>query len=145
MLPNGNPNMEPGLDSHLKKLLAPLIDILPGEIPFKESAYIAIQKQLVFGLPTLEIVASQLNIGARTLQRRLKDEGITFQQLIDDARKYLAEYYLRSSTLLLSDIGLLLGFADHPTMTKAFRKWYGVSPREFRNRLVEHDSQPASY
>lgn len=141
-LPNGNPNIEPGLDSDLEKLLAPLIDILPGEMPFRESAYIAIQQQLIHGLPTLKKVAFQLKIGTRTLQRRLNDEGVSFQQLVDDARKYLAEYYLRDSPLLLSDIGLLLGFADHPTMTKAFRKWHGISPREFRNRIRNHNPAP---
>jgi len=142
-LPNCNPNLEPGLDSHLEILLAPLIDIFPGEMPFREAAYIAIQRLMINGLPTLETVSDQLGIGARTLQRRLRDEGITFQQLIDDARKYLAEYYLKMSSLPLSDIGLLLGFADLPTMSKAFKRWYGVSPGEFRKHLRQKGSQPA--
>lgn len=139
-LPNYRQTIEPGMDTLLRTILKEAFDRLPTDSSFKEAAFIAIQQQMIHTLPTLENIAPRLNTSTRTLQRRLKAHGLTFKQLLDEARKYLAEYYLRQSSLNITEIGLLLGFADHPTLTKAFRRWFGMSPREFRRIIADTPS-----
>ncbi|MDH4246684.1 MAG: AraC family transcriptional regulator [Deltaproteobacteria bacterium] len=140
-LPNCRKSIEPGLDSYILQLLKPLIEQRPQE-PFRESACIAIQQELIHGLPTLDKISGRLGMTRRTLQRRLQERQLTFTGLIDESRRCLAEYYLRYSPLNIADIGLLLGFADHAALTKAFRKWHGMSPREFRKKYSAESAPP---
>jgi AraC-like DNA-binding protein len=82
--------------------------------------------------PTLEIVASKLAMSARTLQRTLKDEGTTFQRELDGLRQRIAESRLRDGNASLVEIAHELGFADQSTFHKAFVRWTGRTPGEFR-------------
>jgi AraC-like DNA-binding protein len=76
-------------------------------------------------------VARALHQSASTLQRRLRDEGTTYQRLLDATRKDLALEYLREGRHSLADITFLLGFADQSNFTRAFRRWTGKTPRQF--------------
>ena len=133
-LPNVRGDLTPALDSMLLTYLKSVIEKLSQEDPNKEAAYMAIQQQLMHGLPTVKNIAHRLGTSSRSLQRRLKDQGLTFKQLVTEARRYLAEYYLAQSRFNIAEIGLLLGFADHATMTKAFRKWHAMTPLEYRRK-----------
>jgi len=84
--------------------------------------------------PTLEDVAKELGLGARTLQRRLTDAGLTFQQLVEGARRELAYHYLKQPSVELSEAAFLLGFEDANSFFRAFHAWEGTSPREWRTR-----------
>jgi AraC-like DNA-binding protein len=93
-------------------------------------------KQLLAGRrPTLQDVAQELGLGIRTLQRRLIDEGITFQQVIKDTRRELACHYLKQSTMGLNEAAFLLGFEDVNSFFRAFQAWEGTSPGEWRTRI----------
>lgn len=85
-------------------------------------------------LPTLEEVAANLNQSPRSLQRRLHDEGHTFQSITEALRQELAQSYLKQANLSLADIAALLGYADNSSFSRSFKRWTGVSPRAYRKR-----------
>ena len=78
-----------------------------------------------------DAVARSLNQSASTLQRRLRDEGATYQELLDATRHEVALEYLRHGGHSLVDIAFLLGFTDQSNFTRAFRRWTGKTPREY--------------
>ena len=94
-----------------------------------------IYRLLAEGEPNLEQVASRLQMAERTLQGRLRKQGQGFQEVLDGLRRTLAELYLRDQKLSLTDIGLLLGFAEQSSFTRAFRRWFAESPAQYRQRL----------
>ncbi len=81
---------------------------------------------------TLEGAAAALGMSGRTLQRRLKDEGLGFQEVLDGVRRELAQVYLRDTSLSLLDVSLLLGYAEQSSFTRAFREWFGSAPSIWR-------------
>ncbi|MDP3846140.1 MAG: AraC family transcriptional regulator [Pseudomonas sp.] len=87
------------------------------------------------GEPKRESVAQALCLSQRTLQRRLQEEGSSFQQLLDDTRRELVEQYLAQPNLTLLETAYLLGFADPSNFFRAFRRWFGCTPGEYRAQL----------
>jgi AraC-like DNA-binding protein len=88
------------------------------------------------GEPKREVVAQTMHLSQRTLQRRLQEEGTTFQTLLDDTRRELAEQYLAQPQMTLLEIAYLLGFADPSNFFRAFRRWFDETPGEYRARLT---------
>jgi AraC-like DNA-binding protein len=89
------------------------------------------------GEPKRDAVAQTLHLSQRTLQRRLQEEGTSFQTLLDDTRRELAEQYLAQPTMTLLEIAYLLGFADPSNFFRAFRRWFDTTPGEYRARLTQ--------
>lgn len=83
-------------------------------------------------LPTLEEVGHLLSVPPQTLRRRLREEGQGFQGLKDDLRRDAAIEYLAKPELTLMDIAVQLGFSEASTFHRAFKKWTGVAPGEYR-------------
>jgi AraC-like DNA-binding protein len=83
-------------------------------------------------LPGLEAVAGRLHMAPATLHRRLQSEGTTFQKLKDNCRRNAAFELLRDETLTGAQIATMVGFSDASTFLRAFRKWTGRTPAEFR-------------
>jgi AraC-like DNA-binding protein len=75
-----------------------------------------------------------LGMHARTLQRRLAEEGTSFRDVIDGVRKDLAEGYVADRALTLDEVALLLGFSDKSAFHRAFVRWTGETPAAFRAR-----------
>ena len=88
--------------------------------------------QLHDTLPRKETIANQLNMTARTLQRRLSDESTSFQALLNELRQELAEYYLLRTQLSVDEIGARLGFAEPRSFHRSFKQWTGRTPGQFR-------------
>nr|WP_247716489.1 AraC family transcriptional regulator [Sinomicrobium weinanense] len=78
-----------------------------------------------------ESVATNFNISVRTLQRRLKDEGASYIQIVEEVRKTLAIQYLRSDIASVKEISNILGYAEVSGFVRAFKKWTGRSPSLF--------------
>lgn len=97
-------------------------------------------RALVSSLPTggltIEQVASRLALTPRTLQRRLAATGDTVSGLREEARLTTAEHYLADRRLTLGEISFLLGFNEPSTFHKAFRRWKGVPPGEWRQKTL---------
>jgi len=89
----------------------------------------------------LEKIACELNLGLRTLQRKLKAEGKNFNELLDECRHHLAAELLAEQRVPLSEISYMLGFSDQSAFTRAFRRWANTSPKHYRdqrsNELVQ--------
>ena len=83
--------------------------------------------------PRLEDVAFEMRLSTRTLQRRLLAEGHSFHRLVEEARREMAQHYLLESSLELNETAYLLGFEDPNSFIRAFHRWEGTSPGEWRN------------
>jgi AraC-like DNA-binding protein len=86
-------------------------------------------------LPEFEGLAAEMNMTPATLRRRLHDEGTSYQSIKDQLRRDLAISYLSHSDRSAMDIGLELGFSERSAFHRAFKKWTGASPGEFRRRM----------
>lgn len=85
--------------------------------------------------PTLEEVASGLRISSRSLQRSLRDRHVTFKQLVDETRHRLSLSYLRDPDISLTEVALLLGYSEPSAFNHAFKRWTGLTPRQYRQHL----------
>ena len=105
---------------------------LEGVVP--DSASARVRSLLMKAMPSGEFdqdgIARALNQSTSTLQRRLRDEGTSYQQLLDATRRDLALEYLRDGRHSLADIAFLLGFTDQSNFTRAFRRWTGKTPTQ---------------
>ena len=86
-------------------------------------------------VPDFERLAEQLNMTPATMRRRLHEEGESYQTIKDQLRRDLAISYLSHSSRSVMDIALELGFSERSAFHRAFRKWTGASPGEFRRTL----------
>jgi AraC-like DNA-binding protein len=101
---------------------------------FVERVRIAVQQKLTGRRPTIEDIADALHVSSRTLQRRLQDEGSSFQGVLEEARHQLARHYLNNSVLELNEAAYLLGYEDANSFVRAFRTWEGVPPARWREQ-----------
>ena len=93
-----------------------------------------IPKRLLAGQrPRLEDVGHELRVSSRKLQRRLLEDGITFHNLVEEARREMARHYLLQPSLELNETAYLLGYEDPNSFIRAFHKWEGTSPGEWRS------------
>lgn len=104
-----------GLSARVRQALGELADSLP-ESP-----------------PTLATLAARLRLSERSLQRHLRDEGTTFDALLEGFRKDLALSYLRDPHIAISEVAYLLGYSEPSAFHRAFRRWTGVTPGELRS------------
>ena len=88
-------------------------------------------------VPDFEGLAEDLNMTPATLRRRLREEGVSYQSIKDELRRDLAIDYLSHSGRTVMDIALELGFSERSAFHRAFRKWTGASPGEFRRTLQD--------
>ena len=93
-----------------------------------------LKRSLAGKRPTLQHIARELGMSARTLQRRLTDAEITFQKMVEDTRRELAHHYLKQSTVELTEAAFLLGYEDANSFFRAFHLWEGTTPGEWRMR-----------
>ncbi|GIU24508.1 AraC family transcriptional regulator [Shewanella sp. MBTL60-007] len=88
-----------------------------------------IRQQLAISKINRELIASQLHLSGRSLQRQLLKQGTSYQGLVDSVRHDMADYWLSCSELSLSEIALELGFSDVRVFFRAYKKWSGHTPR----------------
>ncbi len=84
---------------------------------------------------SIEKVAKEMAVSVRTLQKRLEEEGVVFSELLKDIREKLAKKYLREN-YTVEQITYLLGFSEPSVFRKAFKKWSGVTPKEYRESAL---------
>ncbi|KPK71101.1 MAG: hypothetical protein AMJ84_06690 [Acidithiobacillales bacterium SM23_46] len=94
-------------------------------------------EMLPSGRVTAKAMADALHLSVRSLQRKLGEQQTSFAQLLEDTRRELARQYVGTSRLSVGEITYLLGFADPANFTRAFRRWTGQSPSEFRTNHRE--------
>lgn len=92
-------------------------------------------EQLPHGEPSQEKTAQALHMSMRNLQRKLSAEGTSYKQILNQTRRDLATTYIGDSSYSISEITYLLGFSDTSSFTRAFKRWTGQSPSEYRSRV----------
>ena len=99
-----------------------------------DRARIAIRSALHGGVPGVAEVARRLQTSERTLQRRLAEQGTSFQRLVDEVRADMARRYLRHTAVELVEVSYLLGFTHPNSFFRAFKRWTGRTPESYRRR-----------
>lgn len=98
-----------------------------------------VRSELIERLPTGQVseegIASSINVSQRSLQRRLKEQGMSFTQLLENTRKELGLQYVRDPQHSFNEIAYLLGFAEPGNFSRAFKRWHGKSPSQYRQEL----------
>lgn len=129
-------------DAQVRLMLDAYADRLLGEIQQGNSVLDRARLELSRQLPEvgadLQQIAARLALSPRTLQRRLREAGLSFNQLVDETRQQLVLNYLRDPALELAEIAFLVGFSEPGSLARAFRRWTGQSPGEYRRSLKEH-------
>lgn len=130
------PHRDASASAHLRQQCQLLLSKLG-----KQSQLIEAVRQLLLArpgyFPDIQQVAERLATSVRSLQRKLKDEGTSFQGVLDEVRCQIAKEYLSDTRLPLHEIGVLLGFNEPANFTHAFKRWAGVTPNEYRRSHSE--------
>lgn len=126
LLPLSLPGLRVEHDTDNPANLAPM----PGS--FSEQLRDAIIPYFGTEKPNKKLASEIAGVSPRTLQRRLAQQGTSYSRVLDQARLLKAAAMLKETGLKLLDISLILGYANAPGFTRAFRRWTGVSPRAYR-------------
>ena len=89
-------------------------------------------ERLPDGTPSQGNIAELLHVSMRSLQRRLNNENTNFKELLEGTRHELALQYIREPHRTIGEITYLLGFSEPSNFSRAFRRWTGMSPAEYR-------------
>ncbi|SHN44906.1 AraC family transcriptional regulator [Chitinophaga sp. CF418] len=106
------------------------INVTGGALGDKIRHYLLTNAYL--GIPSLNEIAANFNVSARTLQRKLKEEGISYQDVADEVRKSLAIHYLEEGGYPVKEISYMLGYNELSAFTRAFKRWTGRTPVSFQ-------------
>lgn len=125
---------DPELCAVLDRHAAELVARLPREDTLRKRVENLIRNELRGGNAALDHIAKKLGLSARTLQRKLQTLGTSHQELLDEMRKELAIRYLHEPEMAVCEVAYLLGFSESSAFHRAFKRWTGTTPTEFRRR-----------
>jgi AraC-like DNA-binding protein len=121
----------------LQSLLLKKIQALPeqatGTQSLKARIYNYLLSNAYLGIISLEQMAANFNISPRSLQRKLKEEGVKYQDIADDVRKSLAMHYMASGNYPLKEVSYMLGYNELSAFTRAFKRWTGDTPGSYQH------------
>ena len=137
-LPHRNPHLYEVATSFIETQFPSRVEMLSRQVRT------IILRNLGEGGCTNESVASALGLHVRTLQRRLMDEGTTFEKLRDDIRRDVSLQYLAQLSLPLIRIAGMLGYSEQSVFTRSCYRWFGSSPQRLRQHLVRGADLAAS-
>jgi AraC-like DNA-binding protein len=128
----GDPALFSVLETHARMLLqqVPNPDDIVGRVRT------GIEAELRGGDPSLESIARQLAMSPRTLQRRLREHGVLFNDVLDELRFRAAKTYLAQRDVAGTEVAYLLGFAEQSSLNRAFKRWSGQTPTEYRRQAT---------
>ena len=119
----------------------PLFNMLStqfSELSYQQRCEIVIDTMIGMIPPTRSNVADSMNLSVSTLQRRLDEEGTSFQEILDETRKRLAKMYLTEKKLSTTDVAYLLGYQSHSQFFKVFKSWFGITPKVYQSNLIDN-------
>lgn len=126
----------PAADERLYPILKRYLDRALLEMPREDGLLAAVRRavgELIRdGEPNLAQVARKSAMSRRTLQRRLREQGIDFKRLVDDTRRRFSLSYLRDRKHTLTEVACLVGYSEVSAFNRAFRRWTGATPSEYR-------------
>lgn len=132
------PDADQGLSRYLEDYARGVMDALPVHGSLVSQIWRILMVRLPAGDPGIETVAATLGLNARTVQRRLKDEGTTYSDLRDVFRHTTARKLLANPRIPIKEIAFLLGYQDLGAFYRAFRRWEDCSPMDYRIARTAH-------
>jgi AraC-like DNA-binding protein len=126
---------DPVLCQVLEQQASSLATRLGADDEFVRQVRRMLTARLTSGEAEIGLVARDLAVTPRTLQRRLSAEGWSFRALVEDTRRRAAAHYLSNRSLSIAEVSYLVGFSEVAAFHRAFRRWHGRTPREFRDSL----------
>jgi AraC-like DNA-binding protein len=138
----------PAADERLYPVLKRYLDRALKEMPRESSLLVSVRRvvgeSLRDGDPKLGNVAARLGVSARTLQRQLRAQRTDFKGLVDDTRRRFAKTYLGDGKNTLTEIAFLLGYSEVSAFNRAFKRWTGSTPANYRRRAMAGRRRVAS-
>ncbi|WP_415753960.1 AraC family transcriptional regulator [Pseudomonas leptonychotis] len=129
-LDDGNAELAEHNETVLKRTLEHL-----QTTPWRRKVRACLEAQLPTGEPSAERIAQTLHLSLRSLQRHLADEGCNYENLLAEIRHNLALQHMRDPHCSISEVAYLLGFADTSSFSRAFKRWTGQTPSQYREGL----------
>lgn len=123
------PNDNDALSSFLGGLAKAFVTAIERQSPFRREVEQRIEVYLETGNVGIDRVAADMGLSRQTLYRRLKEESVTFEDLLDRLRHRLALRYLQEDRLSVKATSYRLGFSDPAAFSRAFKRWTGIPPR----------------
>jgi AraC-like DNA-binding protein len=123
---------DPGLFKLVRAHAELLLERLPRDATMRAQARRAVVGAIAQGEPEVAAVARTLATSDRSLQRRLQEEGTSFREVVDDARRELAVGYLGDRRMTVAEVAYLLGYSEASAFVRAFKRWTGKTPGEMR-------------
>ncbi|WP_238547607.1 AraC family transcriptional regulator [Meridianimarinicoccus roseus] len=132
-LPNclGDAAVSDFLTGHLERE----IGSLQADVSVRAALLRRITPALSDGVPQAADIARDMGMSERTLYRRLAAEGLTFRDVLTEAQSSLAKDLLRDSDNSIAEIAFLTGFSEQSTFSRAFKRWFGQAPAQFRHKV----------
>ncbi len=124
----GDASISSFFDTHLATEVSKLDDRIPLDRQVRDH----VSTSLSEGVPILSDVSRHQGMSGRTLQRRLSEQGYSYQTLVDESRRELAKRLLRQTDFSLIEVTFMTGFSEQSAFTRAFKRWAGQTPRSFR-------------
>lgn len=134
------PAADPRLYRILKQHAERILSEVPRESDLIASVRSAIAEAMRDGDPKLDRVMKKIPMSRRTLERRLKEDGVLFKKLVDDTRHRFALDYLKNRKHRLTEIAFLLGYSEVSAFNRAFKRWTGSTPLEHRRTVAKRSS-----
>ncbi len=127
---------DPALIATTERHLRRLLEELPAVETFTSQVQRVLAEELRHGEPNMNKLARRMRLSERTLQRRLRQEGTSVHDLLEDLRHRLALRYLREPRESIAEISFVLGYAEVRAFHRAFKRWTGLTPGAFRERAL---------
>ena len=131
----------PAADPRLYRIMQRYLQHVLADIPQEDKVVASVRKAIAEtmreGDPSLTRVGKQLALSPRTLQRRLEERGMRFNNLMDDTRRRFAIDYLKGHDHTLTQIAFLLGYSEVSAFNRAFKRWTGSTPSNYRRKSAK--------
>lgn len=131
---------DPALQEYLDARALALLEGLGQGREFEQKVRAMIDEELANGAPDVETVARRLGMSRRTLQRRLREDGLSFKKLAEDVCRTTALALVANPRFSISSIAAMSGYLDSKSFRAAFSRWTGQTPRDYRRALLQRDS-----
>jgi len=128
----------------LDRQLGTLLASLPQSHRFRDVVMRSMMDELPERAPVVATVAVKLRMSERSLQRRLQSEGTSFAGVLSDLRHDRALHYLKDGRISIDEVAFLLGFLDVTSFHRAFKRWTGSTPAEYRRSVTSSNQTHAS-
>ena len=127
-----NPHPQPYIKEILSRHAEKLVTELDQSKRFQDRVKKVITKHLSAGDVNMETTSKELHLSSRTVYRKLREENISYKTLLNETRRQLAQAYLEETKFSINEISYLLGFSETSAFHRAFKRWFGINPSQYR-------------